>query len=50
MTDHLLVLVEQLVDERVLPHDLAAQDGVEAGDVARRFPRHHLVRMVNVSD
>lgn len=43
---HHLVLVHQLSDERVLPQDLASEDGVEAGDVlvlgvAGHELRHH---------
>ena len=39
---YLFVLVEELSDKGILPHDLTPQDGVEAGDVSR-LARHHLV-------
>ena len=38
---YLFVLVEELCDKSILPHDLPPQDGVEAGDVPR-LARHHL--------
>ena len=37
----LLVLADQLLDQRVLPHDLTSEDGVQARDVGR-LSRHHL--------